>query len=121
MRLLLDMNLSPQLCPRVRADGHDAIHWSEVGDPRASDETLMAYARQHGFVVITHDLDFGALLATTQAAGPSVVQVRTQDVLSDRFVSTILAALTQFQSELRTGALVIVDEDRLRVRVLPIK
>jgi len=41
MRLLLDMNLSPQLCPRLRPDGHDVIHWSEVGDPRASDETLM--------------------------------------------------------------------------------
>ena len=54
MRLLLDMNLSPQR-------GHDVIHWSEVGDPRASDETLMGYARQHEFVVITHDLDFGAL------------------------------------------------------------
>ena len=80
----------------------------------------MDYAHQHGFVVITHDLDFGAIVATTQAAGRSVVQMRTQDVLSERFVSTILAALKQFQSELRTGALVIVDEDRLRVRVLPI-
>jgi hypothetical protein len=38
-------------------------------------------------------------------------------VLSDRIVSIILAALKQFQSELRMGALVIVDEDRLRVRV----
>ncbi len=92
MRLLLDMNLSPHLCPRLRADGHDAIHWSEVGDPRASGETLMGYAQQHGSVVITHDLDFGAILATTKAAGPSVVQVRTQDVLSNRFVSLILAA-----------------------------
>jgi predicted nuclease of predicted toxin-antitoxin system len=80
----------------------------------------MEYAHEHGLVVVTHDLDFGAILATTLAAGPSVVQVRTQNLFSDKFVSTILAVLRRFEVELRNGALVIVDEDRSRVRVLPI-
>ena len=70
--------------------------------------------------VLTHDLDFGAILAATRAEGPSVVQIRTEDVMSDRFVSVVSIALTRFESELTAGALVIVDEGRSRVRILPL-
>jgi hypothetical protein len=41
-------------------------------------------------------------------------------VMSDRFVSVVSIALTRFESELAAGALVIVDEGRSRVRILPI-
>jgi predicted nuclease of predicted toxin-antitoxin system len=119
MRVLLDMNLSPDLCPPLRAAGHDAVHWSALGAANASDETIMVHARDRNLTVLTHDLDFGAMLAMTHATGPSVVQVRVQDVLSDQFVALILATLRQFESELAAGALVIVDKNRARVRVLP--
>lgn len=55
MRLLLDMNLSPDLCLSLTAMGHEAVHWSNVGEPTAPDETLMKYAREQAFVVISHD------------------------------------------------------------------
>jgi predicted nuclease of predicted toxin-antitoxin system len=64
MRLLVDMNLSPNLCRSLAALGHEAVHWSEVGEPTAADETVMAYARDNGCVVVSHDLDFSAMLAT---------------------------------------------------------
>jgi hypothetical protein len=64
--------------------GIDARHWSEVGDLRAPDAEIMQWARQHGCVVFTNDLDYSALLAATRASGPSVLQVRTQDVLEHR-------------------------------------
>ena len=64
MRLLLDMNVSPQLVPALAASGHDCAHWSTQGEPRASDEIILRYAKENGFVLITHDLDFGAILAT---------------------------------------------------------
>jgi predicted nuclease of predicted toxin-antitoxin system len=51
--------------------------------------------------------------------GPSVVQIRTEDVMSDQFVSLVSITLTRFEAELAAGALVIVDESRSRVRVLP--
>jgi predicted nuclease of predicted toxin-antitoxin system len=97
------------------------VHWSNVGDPRASDATILNYASQHGMVVVTHDLDFGALLASSQAEGPSVIQFRTQDVLSTKFVDQILSTIERFKSELLAGALVVIDERRSRVRVLPIE
>lgn len=79
----------------------------------------MAWANTNGYIVFTHDLDFGALLAATQASSPSVIQVRTQDVLPDQLESIIINVINQFQTSLETGALVTVDKTRSRVRILP--
>ncbi len=91
-----------------------------VGDPRASDAAIMEWAATHEYVVFTHDLDFGTMLALSHAAGPSVLQVRGADVLPDHLGDAILAALKQHGADLSSGALVVVDESRSRVRVLPI-
>ena len=71
-------------------------------------------------MVLTHDLDFGALLAATRATGPSVVQIRTQDVLSKRFEESLVTTLRQFEDALEAGALISVDERTSRVRILPL-
>ena len=65
IRLLIDMNLSPEWIPELTRHGYDSVHWSTVGDPRAADTAIMAWARANGRVVFTHDLDFGSLLART--------------------------------------------------------
>ena len=76
MKVLSDVNLPPAWAQVLAANRMDAVHWTAVGDPRAADDELTRYAREHGYVVFTHDLDFGTLLALTRAAGPSVLQVR---------------------------------------------
>ena len=119
MKILIDMNLSPRWVAALQAGGWEAVHWSDVGDPTATDRTIMEWADRNGYIVFTHDLDFGALLATTRATGPSVIQVRAQDVLPDHLASTVLAALNQFQDRLEAGALITIDEARARVRILP--
>ena len=81
----------------------------------------MAWAVSNGYMVFTHDLDFGTLLAISEADTPSVIQVRTQDVFPDKLGKIVLAALKQFQSELETGALVTVNEAQAKARILPIK
>jgi predicted nuclease of predicted toxin-antitoxin system len=78
------------------------------------------WAVANGYIVFTHDLDFGTALAQTHATGPSVLQVRGQDVLPDHMASLVLAALRQHDADLASGALVVVDESRSRVRILPI-
>jgi predicted nuclease of predicted toxin-antitoxin system len=121
MKILLDMNLSPEWCDVLARHGWETVHWSAVGDPRAPDSTLMSWARAHGYVVLTHDLDFGTLLAVTRAEAPSVVQIRTQDVLPAHAERLFLGALRQFEQLLEGGALVVVEEARARARVLPLK
>lgn len=81
MKILIDVNLPPKWTKAFAANHIQAVHWTTVGDPRATDEDLMRHAREQGYVLFTHDLDFGTLLALTRALGPSVLQVRTQNVL----------------------------------------
>jgi len=81
----------------------------------------MAWAREHTHVVFTHDLDFGTLLALTRATGPSVVQVRAQDVLPEHLETIVVSAIRRYEPQLREGALVTVDEARGKVRMLPIR
>jgi predicted nuclease of predicted toxin-antitoxin system len=120
MKLLIDMNLSPEWADELQSYGWHAVHWSTVGDPAATDRTIMDWAREHDCVVFTHDLDFGAVLAVTRALGPSVIQVRTQDVMPKHLGPVLALILSQHQSMLEKGALLIVDEAKSRVRLLPL-
>jgi predicted nuclease of predicted toxin-antitoxin system len=81
----------------------------------------MRYAAARALVVLTHDLDFGALLAVTGAIAPSVIQVRTQNPLPSHVGSLLVQALRQFETELNSGALIVVDESRHRARLLPLR
>jgi predicted nuclease of predicted toxin-antitoxin system len=120
MKLLIDMNLSPSLCPILQEEGWDAIHWSQVGRPSAPDDEIIELALKENRVVLTHDLDFGTILAMAHAAGPSVVQVRTQDVRPQALAPILILLLRRYEQELDSGAIVTVDEARSRVRVLPL-
>jgi predicted nuclease of predicted toxin-antitoxin system len=121
MRLLVDMNLSPEWVGVLKSAGWEAIHWSTVGNPRAEDQEIMAWARVQKHVVFTHDLDFGTLLALTRAGSPSVIQVRTQDVTPAAIGALVVNALRQFEGTLEKGALIVLDEARSRARVLPLE
>jgi len=119
MKLLVDMNLSPDWVTVFEQQGWQALHWATVGDPRAPDSAIMEWARGNGYVVFTHDLDFGTLLATTRVQGPSVIQVRTQDIMPQSLGGRLVPIFRQYASVLERGALVTVDETKSRVRILP--
>lgn len=120
MKILIDMNLSPLWVEAFSNAGIESIHWSSIGDPRATDRTIMAWALAHQYIVFTNDLDFGTLLAATQVQLPSVIQVRTQEVLPEAIAELVINALRQFESQLQAGALMTIDRARLRIRILPI-
>lgn len=114
------MNLSPSWVPILERSGFPAVHWSGVGEGSALDPVVLGWARDNGCVVFTNDLDFGIILATARAAGPSVIQVRTQDVTPDHLSGIVVAALREHQELLERGALITIDESRLRARILPL-
>lgn len=80
----------------------------------------MKFASAHGYVVLTNDLDFGAILAATQGAKPSVVQVRADDLRPEAIAQPVIATLRQTAAELEAGALVTLDASRTRIRLLPL-
>lgn|SRR5579885_189193 len=83
MKVLLGMNLSPRWVQFFAAHAIEAVHWSAIGAPAASDNEILDYAGANGFVVFTHDLDFGILLAASNSRRPSVLQIRTKDVFTE--------------------------------------
>jgi predicted nuclease of predicted toxin-antitoxin system len=107
MKLLIDMNLSPS--------------WVEYLSEADSSHRIDAEASEHGRVVLTADLDFGAILAATQDTRPSVVQVRNDNLSPRAIGQAVAAALQQTEHELTEGALVSVDAERARIRILRIK
>lgn len=120
MKLLVDMNLSPRWVKLLSDSGFEALHWSTVGKATASDPEIMAWASDNGYVVLTHDLDFSAILAATSGKTPSVVQIRAEDVNPDVIGGKITHALYQMQAELESGALLSVDDKTMRLRILPL-
>lgn len=120
MKLLVDMNLSPRWVAALADAGFEAAHWSMLGAHNAPDPVIMAYAKVNDYVVLTHDLDFSAILAATHGEKPSVVQIRAEDVSPDAVGKQVIGALQQMISELEAGALLTVDPTRTRLRVLPL-
>ena len=119
MRLVIDMNLSPRWIVSLRQQGIEAVHWSSIGAADASDREIMATARAEGAIVLTHDLDFGAILAASGAATPSVIQIRAGDVRPEAAATAVAQAVRQCAEELAAGALLTVDPARFRVTMLP--
>lgn len=70
--------------------------------------------------MITNDLDFSAILAASSGQAPSVLQVRTQDLLSDAAMSFVVRAIEAFSTDIEAGALLSIDEGGTRVRMLPL-
>jgi predicted nuclease of predicted toxin-antitoxin system len=120
MKFLIDMNLSPLWIPFLNQKGFEATHWSDVGPPTALDTEIMEYASSREYVIFTHDLDFGRLLAVRSSGGPSVVQIRTQDVLPSAVGDVVVNALKAAHAHLDAGALVTIDPAQHRIRLLPI-
>jgi predicted nuclease of predicted toxin-antitoxin system len=120
MKILIDMNLSPAWISVLEEAGHTASHWSTIGSMNAPDREILAWAKTNGYVLFTHDLDFGAILAATEAEGPSVVQIRAQDISPEHARSLLLNILNKFGKNLIEGALISIDEEKSRVRLLPL-
>ena len=104
VRLVVDMNLSVEWIPEFARNGWSAVHWSTIGDRRADDSVIMAWALSNDRIVFTHDLDFGTMLALTHATGPSILQVRGQNVLPEEIGTVVISALRQYEAELAFDA-----------------
>jgi predicted nuclease of predicted toxin-antitoxin system len=120
MRILIDMNLSPGWVNEFKLYNIEAIHRSEIGDIGAPDVAIMDWARKNEYIVFTHDLDFGTALALTKAEKPSVIQVRTQNVTVAHLSKMVISAIETYADLLLKDALIVLDEDKKRIRILPL-
>ncbi len=107
MKILIDMNLSPDWVDVFKLHYIEAAHWSEIGKPNAKDTEVMEYARANGFIVFTHDLDFGTMLALTRSENPSIIQLRSQNILPGSSAKLIVKHLQKYHELLEEDALIV--------------
>jgi len=121
LKFLVDNALSPRLANGLAAAGHDAVHVRDLGLQSADDETLFQLAADENRILVSEDTDFGTLLALRQTASPSVILLRHMpDRSADNLLSVLLANLEAVDSYLDTGAVVVIEASRVRIRRLPI-
>lgn len=119
MKLLADVNVSRLVVARLLSDGFDVTRVSEIMDPRAPDDEIIDAARRLGAVLISHDQDFSAILATTGATHPSPINIRVSYVDANRLAQNIAQVVRATEQDLEAGAIVTLDDAGIRVHALP--
>ena len=120
MRFLADMGIALDVCVALRSAGHDVAHLSERGHIRHSDTDIMIDAAMEGRIILTHDLDFGGLLAASQATRPSIITFRLNDMSPPSVTTHLLDVLARHKSALLDGAAITITDAGARCRLLPI-
>lgn len=120
LRLLADMNISPLTVRALVEAGWEAHRVSVPLPEDSSDEDILAYAAETDRVVCTQDLDFSDLLVVSGRDWPSVIPLRLSDAAPEGVTDRLLDVLPVVAEDLKSGAIVTVDDDTARVRSLPI-
>ena len=120
MRFLADINVSTHVVAGLCAAGFEVRRVAEVMNCRATDAEIVAEALRRGAVIVSYDQDFTAILATTGATQPSLINLRVSYVEATRLVREICAVIRATQSDLAAGAIVTLDDAGARVHQLPI-
>jgi len=121
MKFLVDMPLSPGVARWLVSEGHDALHASEIGLSSSPDTAILKRARDDERVILTADLDYPRLLALTGNQGPGLVLFRGGNFSEDDCLARLKQVLQLIpESDLAT-CIIVVEEDRIRRRRLPIQ
>jgi predicted nuclease of predicted toxin-antitoxin system len=120
MKFLADMDISPRSVEFLQDLGHQAVHLQQQGLHELKDSEILEKARKEGCIILTHDLDFGALLAASGMDLPSVLIFRLRNMRPENVNRHLLKVVSQFHRALKDGAIVTVTEGQVRIRNLPL-
>ena len=121
MRFLADMGISPKTVAFLQNLGHDAVHLHDQDLDRLEDPAILAKAQEEDRILLTHDLDFGELIAMSGARLPSIVVFRLRNMRPEMVSRYLQGIIDQHGESLEKGAIISVTEGQVRVRVLPLK
>lgn len=120
MKFLLNMNIPRKIGIQLTDEGHIYRHAGDIGMAQANDSEIVEEARRNKEVIITHDLDYGRLLAFSNTSTPSVIILRLRNTHPDNLISRIIGIWNQIENSLSEGAIVVIEDSTLRIRKLPV-
>jgi predicted nuclease of predicted toxin-antitoxin system len=121
VRFLADMGVSYSVVLHLRNQAHDVVHLRDEGLQRLTDAEILVRAAAEQRIVLTFDLDFAELAFKGRSAFPSIVIYRLTDQRPQHQIERLMAALIVAKQPLESGAIVIVDDTRVRIRDLPLR
>jgi len=120
MKFLADMGISPKTVSFLQNLGYQAAHLHQEGLDRLSDSEILKKARLFGSILLTHDFDFGDLLAASKAELPSVIIFRLRNMRPEQVNLHLNSILTKHVQDLEQVVIITIAEGGIRVRHLPI-
>lgn len=120
IRFLLDMGIAQSTGQYLKSKGHDVVHLREQGLERLPDDRIVAKAKEEERTIVTHDLDFGRIVALSGRSVPSIVTLRLSDMTPRQVNTALEIVLREATLSLERGALVTITESGIRIRDLPI-
>lgn len=121
MKFLLDENMPPSLAHKLKSIGYETRHVIEIGYNSTADFKIAELAASTGEIIITHDTDFGTILALSGANKPSVILFRWQIISLHTVFQFLEKYLIELENDLNQGCLIAVDDNKMRIRPLPLK
>ncbi len=120
MKFLVDNALSPKIANGLLENGYDAKHVRDIGMAAAKDPEILDRAALEDRILISADTDFGALLAFRDSSKPSFILFRQSDKRPSSQLNYLLTHLPKLEKDLTSGCVVVIEDQRIRVRSLPI-
>jgi len=121
MRFLLDMPVSPKTEEFLKKQGYNAVRVDKLKMHKSTDKEIFDYAIERNMVIITADLDFGKILSYFKSSKPSVIIFRIRYPSPENVNKLLLTVLPKVKGELETGSLILLEDDRIRIKKLPIE
>jgi predicted nuclease of predicted toxin-antitoxin system len=121
MRFLADMGILPRVVEELRQNGHEAVHLIDEDLNRLPDGDILEKTLREDRILLTHDLDFGELLAASGGSLPSVIIFRLKDMRAANVSRHLFSLINQQSEALNRGAICSVTERKVRIRNLPIE
>ena len=114
MKFLLDVcAASRTMRAALMGWGHDVVSALETA-PRATDESLLTWAREEQRVLVTEDKDFGELVFVRRLSHPCIV--RFVDMRVEDKVAAMHELIETYADSMRDGVLIVVTPSRVRIR-----